>query len=85
MIARDTHGFTSLEEKVMFSSTLRNSEPWWKRRQENPSKSFHSDQGGEYKSGDFIKYCKDHGIVQQFTVPHTPQQNKSLKGKTELW
>jgi hypothetical protein len=40
-------------------------------------KILHSDQGGEYKSGDFIKYCKDHGIVQQFTVPHTPQQNGS--------
>jgi hypothetical protein len=39
MIARDTHGFTSLDEKLMFSSTLRNSEPWWKNRQENPSKS----------------------------------------------
>jgi hypothetical protein len=25
--------------------------------------------------GKFIKYYKDHGIVQQFTVPHTPQQN----------
>ena len=33
------------------------------------------DQGGEYKSGDFIKYCKDHGIVQQFIVPSTPQHN----------
>jgi hypothetical protein len=33
-------GFTYLEEKVMLLSTLRNSEPWWKRRQENPSKSF---------------------------------------------
>jgi hypothetical protein len=40
MIARDTHGFTSLDEKVLFLSTLRNSEPWWKSRQENPSKSF---------------------------------------------
>jgi hypothetical protein len=36
-------------------------------------KILRSDQGGEYKSGDFIKYCKDHGIVQQFIVPHTPQ------------
>jgi hypothetical protein len=35
-------------------------------------KILHSYQGGEYKSGDFIKYCKDHGIVQQFTIPHTP-------------
>jgi hypothetical protein len=39
MIARDTHGFTSLDEKMMFSSTLRNSKPWWKSIQENPSKS----------------------------------------------
>ena len=38
-------------------------------------KILHSDQGGEYKSWDFNKYCKDNGIVQQFTVPHTPQQN----------
>ena len=38
-------------------------------------KILQSDQGGEYKSGDFNKYCKDNGIVQQFTVPHTPQQN----------
>jgi transposase InsO family protein len=26
-------------------------------------KILHSDQGGEYKSGDFNKYCKDNGIV----------------------
>jgi hypothetical protein len=44
-----------------------------------------SDQGGEYKSGDFIKYCKDHGIVQQFIVPHTPQQNGVAERKKELW
>jgi hypothetical protein len=44
-------------------------------------KILRSDQGGEYKSGDFIKYCKDHGIVQQFTVPHTPQQNGVVERK----
>jgi transposase InsO family protein len=44
-------------------------------------KILRSDQGGEYKSGDFIKYCKDHGIVQQFTVPHTPHQNKVTERK----
>ena len=27
-------------------------------------KILHSNQGGEYKSGNFIKYCKYHGIVQ---------------------
>jgi transposase InsO family protein len=38
-------------------------------------KILRSYQRGEYKSGDFNKYCKDNGIVQKFTVPHTPQQN----------
>jgi transposase InsO family protein len=38
-------------------------------------KVLRSDQGGEYTSGAFKSYCKFHGIQQQFTVPHTPQQN----------
>jgi transposase InsO family protein len=38
-------------------------------------KILRSDQGGEYTSGAFIRYCKNNGIQQQFTVPHTPQQN----------
>jgi len=38
-------------------------------------KILRSDQGGEYTSGAFDSYCKCNGIIQQFTVPHTPQQN----------
>ena len=38
-------------------------------------KILRSDQGGEYKLGEFMNFCKQHGIMQQFTVPHTPQQN----------
>jgi hypothetical protein len=38
-------------------------------------------KGREYKSGDFNKHYKDHGIVKQFTVPHTPQQNEIAKRK----
>ena len=38
-------------------------------------KILRSDQGGEYTSGAFIRYCKNNGIQQQFTVPHTLQQN----------
>eukprot|EP00253_Pinus_taeda_P035070 PITA_35070 len=34
-----------------------------------------SDQGGEYRLNEFMNFCKQHGIIQQFTVPHTPQQN----------
>ena len=38
-------------------------------------KILRSNQGGEYTSGAFIRYWKNNGIQQQFTVPHTPQQN----------
>ena len=34
-----------------------------------------SDQGGEYTSGAFDNYYKNNGIIQQFTVPSTRQQN----------
>ncbi len=34
-----------------------------------------SDNGGEYVNHDFQHYCKTTGIVQQFSSPHTPQQN----------
>ena len=34
-----------------------------------------SDGGGEYRAGYFQKYCKQTGIVQEFTATNTPQQN----------
>ncbi|KAK0580490.1 hypothetical protein LWI29_002570 [Acer saccharum] len=34
-----------------------------------------SDNGGEYKSDPFMKYCQNEGIIRHFTVPGTPQQN----------
>ena len=34
-----------------------------------------SDNGGEFVSSEFRHYCKTTGIVQQFSSPHTPQQN----------
>jgi len=39
------------------------------------------DQGGEYKSREFNQYFKINGILQQFTVPHTPQQNGDAEKK----
>ena len=38
-------------------------------------KILRSDRGGECMKEELTKYCKDHGILQQFTIPHTPQQN----------
>lgn len=37
------------------------------------------DNGGEYISNAFINYCSDNGIIVDYTVPYTPQQN----GKAE--
>ena len=34
-----------------------------------------SDNGGEYQSNEFKKYCSEKGISQQFTNPNCPQQN----------
>lgn len=42
-----------------------------------------SDQGGEYRLGEFMNFCKQHGIIQRFTVPRTPQQNGVAKHKNK--
>ena len=55
------------------------------KQTEKSIKILHSDQGGEYKLGDFIKYCKDHGIVQQFTTLTLHSRTELHKGKKELW
>ena len=34
-----------------------------------------SDNGGEYTSKEFAKFCASMGIVRQFTNPYTPEQN----------
>ena len=34
-----------------------------------------TDNGGEYVSSDFTKFCVSKGIFHQFTNPHTPEQN----------
>ena len=51
----------------------------FKAMAENPSrrkiKFFHSDHGGEFLSNEFSEYLMEHGIVQETSAPHTPQQN----------
>ena len=44
-------------------------------------KKFHSDNGGEYTSTEFKEYLKLKGINQEFTNPHTPQENGISKRK----
>lgn len=33
------------------------------------------DNGGEFKNGAFLNFCKQKGIQVEFTVPYTPEQN----------
>ena len=51
----------------------------WKTLVENETglkvKCLRSDNGGEYELDEFKKYCAEHGIRMEKTVPDTPQQN----------
>jgi hypothetical protein len=38
-------------------------------------KKLRLDEGGEYKSIEFLEYCRYHGIKKQFTTSYTPQHN----------
>ena len=38
-------------------------------------KSFRSDNGGEYTSGEFDRFLKINGIKRQWSIPGTPEQN----------
>lgn len=51
----------------------------WKAMVENETnlklKCLRSDNGGEYISEEFKRYCADNGIKMEKTIPGTPQQN----------
>ena len=47
----------------------------WVRRQRFVVRLLNSDNGGEYKSNEFVAYCRKHAISQQFTCPDTSAQN----------
>lgn len=51
----------------------------WKAMVENETglkiKKFRSDNGGEYEDTKFKKFCYEHGIRMERTVPGTPQHN----------
>uniref|UniRef100_A0A2N9H6T1 Integrase catalytic domain-containing protein n=1 Tax=Fagus sylvatica TaxID=28930 RepID=A0A2N9H6T1_FAGSY len=51
----------------------------WKAKVENQTerkiKCLRTDNGTEYRDGDFLKFYEEHGIKRHFTVRKTPQQN----------
>ena len=44
-------------------------------------KCLRSDNGGEFTSDKFKKYCEEHGIKRQFVVSRTPHQNGLVERK----
>jgi transposase InsO family protein len=42
---------------------------------ERKIKILRSDNGGEYTSKEFVKFCKDVEIKRELTTPYNPQQN----------
>ena len=44
-------------------------------------KSLRSDNGGEYVSNEFKKFCAEEGIKRELTAPHNPQQNEVAERK----
>jgi transposase InsO family protein len=51
----------------------------WKAKVENQTgrklKCLRIDNGTEYRDGEFLKFCEEHGIKRHFTIRKTPQQN----------
>lgn len=45
------------------------------KQMERKIKTLRSDNGTEYRSKEFAKFCREHGIHHQYTTPYTPQQN----------
>jgi transposase InsO family protein len=41
----------------------------------NYLKAIHSDNETEFKNASFDQFCLEHGVDQQFSSPHVPQQN----------
>jgi transposase InsO family protein len=44
-------------------------------------KFLRSDNGGEFSSNEFNKFCEDRGIKRQFLAPKNPQQSGVVERK----
>ena len=54
---------------------------WLKNETGSRIKCLRSNNGGEFSSDEFNKYCGEHGIKRQFLVARTPQQNGVVERK----
>ena len=42
-------------------------------------KCLRTDNGGEFKSEEFVKFCRERGIRREFITPYSPEQNGIAK------
>jgi hypothetical protein len=47
----------------------------------NCLKAIRSDNGTEFRNASFDQFCLEHGVDQQFSAPHVPQQNRVMERK----
>ena len=38
-------------------------------------KCLRTNNGGEFKSKEFVKFCRERGIQREYTAPYSPEQN----------
>ena len=50
-------------------------EAWPENQMERHIKTLHTDGGGEYVNGEFLKFLSKNGISHKKTMQHTPQSN----------
>ena len=43
-----------------------------------------TDQGGEFTSSNFLKFCFERGIKRQFSAPYSPQQNGAVERRNRI-
>ena len=48
---------------------------------EKKTKTLRLDNGGEFTSNEFKKFCKEVGIKRELTSPYNPQQNGVVERK----
>ncbi|CAI7888804.1 unnamed protein product [Closterium sp. NIES-54] len=53
-------------------------------RQDLPVLRLHSDRGGEFSSDLLPEFCRGEGILQSFTLPTSPQQNRIVERRIGL-
>ena len=47
-------------------------------------KALGRDNGGEYISNEFKKFCNKEGIQRELIAPHNPQQNRVVERKNNV-